>query len=151
MCGTVVELVVAGVLKTFLSAVVEAMRNPRLVTRLLQLCERNERAAEEFRREAAELSCLRVEHDRHLAETSREQEERLRVARARWSAEEEGRRARLERDEAEILRRKEFLVGVEARLPGRVQPKATVDAAPAEHGALPRFDLEVDHERQPAA
>jgi hypothetical protein len=91
-----------------LNAVHEALANPSLAERLLALCERNERAVEQFRAEQNELACLRAEHERRLAQTRRENDERLAKARAEWAAEEAARRKILEAAEAEATRRREF-------------------------------------------
>ena len=77
-----------------------------MVERLLAACEKNERAAEEARRELGELAIAKQEHARRLAREREEQEERLRVARVQWANEEALRRKRLEAAEAELARRR---------------------------------------------
>jgi hypothetical protein len=100
-------------LKQVLLAVHDVLSDPGLATRLLQLCERNERALEAYREQAAELACLRSEHDRQLAETRRKLNEELRVARAEWADEESRRRKLLELDEWKVGRLRERLVRAE--------------------------------------
>jgi hypothetical protein len=90
-----------------LDAVRDALANPSLATRLLQLCERNQRAVERFREEQNELACLRAEQERRLAQASQEQADRLRAEKDAWTRELAERRKRLELDEDEAARRRE--------------------------------------------
>jgi hypothetical protein len=89
------------------------------VERVLVACEKNERAAEEAQREQGELAIEREEQRRQLAEERREATEAIARDRQKWISEEEHRRKKLEAAEAEVARRKDFLVGVDARLGGR--------------------------------
>jgi hypothetical protein len=95
-------------LRQVLESVKAALENPQLATRLLELCERNEAAVERFREEQFTLQCMRDEHKRFLARQGQEQVEELRRARDDWSREESSRRERLEKDEDEAARRREW-------------------------------------------
>ena len=95
-------------IKSVLSAVQNALANPELATKLLQLCERNERAVERFREEQHELECRRSEHKQFLARAGREHDERLAMERLAWEREVAERRRRLEIDENESARRREW-------------------------------------------
>jgi hypothetical protein len=94
-------------LRMVLDSVRDALANPQLATKLLQLCERNEAAVERFREEQFELRCMRDEHKQFLARAGKEHDERLRAAKDACTREETQRRARLEMDEAEAARRRE--------------------------------------------
>jgi hypothetical protein len=118
-------------LKVFLVTMREVLKDAEAADRLLVLCERNERAAEEARRELGELAIARAEHDWRLAEARREHDEALRRERAAWDAEQAQRRRRLELDEDAVRRRRGVVSAAEGKLPGRVYRKAA-DEAPAE-------------------
>jgi hypothetical protein len=94
-------------LKSVLTAVKDALANPSLAERVLELVERNERVLESVRLEQSELAIARQEHARDLAKASQEQADRLQRERNEWAAEAQNRRRRLELDEYEAARRKE--------------------------------------------
>jgi hypothetical protein len=96
-----------GDFKAFLSCCQAALENPGAVDRLLQLCERNERAVAQFQHEQGEIRIAREEHERHLRQKSREHDEQIKRARAEWAAEEARRRLQLEADEREAMKLRE--------------------------------------------
>jgi hypothetical protein len=106
-------------IKVVLSAVRVALETPGLAGRLLELCERNERVLEKVQEERAELILERDEVRRQLAAEREELSEWVRVERQKWAGEEALRRKKLEVTEIEIERRRDFLVGIDARLGGR--------------------------------
>jgi hypothetical protein len=127
-------------LKLFLGAAVEVTRNPELATRLLQLCERNERALEQARAEQHELACMRDEHSRKIAEAAKKSREQLEHERSVWAVEVAQRRKRLELEEDEIERQREFAIRDRERaaeLRDRLERKFERKSVPAEAGVGP--------------
>jgi hypothetical protein len=119
-------------LKAFLAAAVEAMRDSGLVERMLAAAEKNERAAEEARRQLGELAIEREETRRTIARERSEHEERLRSERQAWASEEALRHRKLESAEAEVARKRGWSGG----------RAVEYEAVPAE---------QVDQEHLPAA
>jgi hypothetical protein len=94
-------------LRQVLESVKQALANPSLAEKLLQLCERNEAVLASVREEQGELACQRAEYKRDLARASQEHNERIARERAEWAEEAKSRRTKLAHDEYEAARRRE--------------------------------------------
>ena len=135
--------------KAFLTAAKAALENPTTVDRMLQLLERNERVLEAVREERGELAVCREEHERNLARTRREFDEQLRAEKDAWDREEAQRRARLEMDEAETVRRREW-VDRDRQAAAALRCKLEQKFAPA-HKALGEFQQQWEQDPNPTA
>jgi hypothetical protein len=95
-------------LRQVLESVRVALANPQLATRLLELCERNERVLASVREEQGELACQHEQHKRRLAEAKREHDERIAREKAEWAEQASIRHKALAAAEHAAARRREL-------------------------------------------
>jgi hypothetical protein len=120
-----------------LDSVKAALEHPGLVDRLLELIARNEAVLQELRQEQHELMCRKAEHRDFLSRQGRAHDERLRQERLEWERELQERRKRIEMDEAETVRRREW-VDRDRQVAAALRCKLEQKLAPA-HKALGEF------------
>jgi hypothetical protein len=149
MSGSAIPALSVTDFRAFLAAAQAALASPQTVARLSDLLTRNEKVLQAVREERGDLEVCREQHARDVAKTRREFDEQLRAEKDAWDREEAQRRARLEMDEAETVRRREW-VDRDRQAAAALRCKLEQKFAPA-HKALGEFQQQWEQDPNPTA